>query len=430
MNYLALIIYTVIIVPYFIVYSKKNRITPVSTFLFFQMIMFYGMCFSTQGRTYSAHKLQYLYCIAMTCFVLGVETSKKAKFIIGVRGSEQINLYDKNRGFEDKETTPIQKMIIWTIIILSIVLCTLLFARNGGNIFVLAFINFINKNYSSLSDLRKNYVDVSGIGYIYQFRVILLPILSSYVLFVEKTKTSRLITVPVYGLMVAFLLGTGQRNAFVFYCFLMMIYIVMMRKEYNMTIISKSKMMAIAFLALTFLVILTIGNGRVDGANKVGGALASLIRRVFLVDQESAIVGFEYMDSQETVWGYDWWKMLEQMLPGKSDYVPVANISYYIVYGTYRGTNPPCLWGSAWYNFWIFGVTVFPFVVGMMYERLHRTTLEFKGKDRLYLLIYAGLCTYLGVWTSGTLMTLFNNGVITLLILRWLCYKAFRISYN
>lgn len=426
MNLIAFIVYSVVIIPYTIIYFKRNSITPVTTFLLFQMIMFYGICLSRQGSNTSAIKLQYLYCVAMGCFILGVEFSRRIRF----KARRKDTNYDDcgNALFEDKDTTQMQKVIIWSIITLSIVLCGWLFAKNGGNIFLQALRNFYRSDYSSLSELRKDYVDVNGIGYIYQFRVVLLPILASFVLFFEKTKTKRIITIPIYILMIVFLLGTGQRNAFVFYCFFMFVYVYMMKKDHEIILINRSQIIGLTTVAIAFLVVLTITNGRVDSDDKIGGALLSLLRRVFLIDQESAIVGFQYMDSQETVWGYDWWKMLEQLLPGKSDYIPVANISYYLVYGTYRGTNPPCLWGSAWYNFNIFGVTLFPFIMGVLYEKLHKTTMMFRRKDRLYLLIYAGLCTYLGVWTSGTPMTLFNNGVVTLLILRWLCYKAFAKS--
>lgn len=392
------------------------------------MVMFYGICISDQGTTMSAHKLQYIYCLAMPCFVLGVEFSRHYRVTFYnkrklINKRNHIYVY-----FEDNDSTLLQKIIIWSIVASSIVLCGFLFARHGGNLFIQALMNFMNNNYTSLSEARKNYVDVVGIGYIYQFRVILLPVLASYLLFFEKKPSTKLITLPVYIIMITFLLGTGQRNAFVFYCVIMLIYVRIMKKTFGIFLVSKPCMIVIAVIALALLVILTIGNGRVDGADKVGGAIYSLIRRVFLIDQESAIVGFAYMDSQATVWGYDWWKMLEQILPGKSDYVPVANISYYIVYGTFRGTNPPCLWGSAWYNFHILGITIIPFIIGSIYQQIYSVMKGYKGKDRLYVLIYAGLCTYLGVWTSGTPMTLFNNGVVTLIILYWLCYKACRKS--
>ena len=143
---------------------------------------------------------------------------------------------------------------------------------------------------------------------------------------------------------------------------------------------------------------------------------------LFEVNQGSAITAFRYIDSQDTVWGYDWLKMLEQILPGKSNYLPVDNISYYMDYGTYSGTNPPCLWGSAWYNFSFIGITVYPFIIGLSFQKIYKTLLNTKYKDRFYILIYSALCVYLGIWVYGTPMSLFNHGIITLLILRWLIY--------
>ena len=390
MNYEALIIYSIITVPYFFLYIKRNKITPVSTFLLFQMIMFYGICFSEKGVNTSAHKLQFIYCVAILCFIIGVESSKKIVFKNNTSQSCNSTIDISKELFNDTSTSSIQKIIIWSIIALSIFLCGLLFTRNGGNLFVQALNNFINDSNISLSEARKDYTDVNGVGYIYQFRVVLLPLLSSFILFFDKQKHSRLLTIPIYIIMIIFLLGTGQRNAFVYYCFFILIYVVMMKNDYGLTLISKPQMIALGVIATLFLIILTISNGRVNNSNDPFlGAIKSLIERVFLVNQESAIVGFEYMDSQDTVWGYDWWKMFEQLLPGKSDYIPVDYISYKIVYGTLRGTNPPCLWGSAWYNFHIIGITVFPFILGILYEKLHKTTISHMNKDRLYVLIYA-----------------------------------------
>lgn len=425
MNYIALLIYLIIVIPYFVFYGRKNGITPVSVFLLFQMTMFYGICFSGQGTSESANKLQYIYCLAIVFFIIGVEFSRKYTFRLKRSYSREIIGLNATESFSDRDTTQIQRIAIWAIIVLSIVLCGLLFIRNGGNLFLLSLRSFFSDSgAATIVEARKNYTDVNGVGYIYQFRAVLLPLLASFILFFEKKKTTRIITIPIFVLMIIFLLGTGQRNAFVYYGLCMVIYIIIMRKEYGLTLISRPGVIILGAIGVEFLIILTITNGRVGNTDNVfNGAIQSLINRVFLVNQESAIVGFNYMDSQGTVWGYDWWKMLEQLLPGKSDYIPVDYISYSIVYGTLRGTNPPCIWGSAWYNFHLLGVTIFPFVLGFLYEKLHKTAKEFAQKDRLYILIYAALCTYLGIWTSGTPMVLFNNGVVTLFILRWICYR-------
>lgn len=417
---ITILIFTAIVVPYTIYYFKRYRITPATIFLLMQMNMFYGICMAPKGQTAIALKLEMIYPVACLCFILGIELAVK----IGKKKSGA-GVYLNGSDFIDRDPSTQQMVMLWIIIIVSLLACTYFFVAGGINVFLRSLQDFFSGSAEDYSNEREQYFSVKGTGYIYQFRAILLPILATFLVFGLKRKKHKFFFWMIFALMVVFLLGTGQRNAFVFYIAIVLAYIYMLKSYYNIRIMKKSQMVILGLSAVLFMIVLTIGNGRVASeGNSVSAAILSIIERLFAVNQRTAIVAFEYINAQPTVWGYDWLMMMADILPGKSGYLSVDRIVYYIAYGTYSGTGPPDLWTSAWYNFKYLGITVFPFFMGMMYHFCYQKMTRKINKNRLYILIYAALCIYLGIWCYGTPMTLFNNGVVSIIILRWVMFTV------
>lgn len=421
-----IIIYSILVIPYTILYIKKYKLTPVSVFLVMEISYFYGICFAPKGQLPVSIKLETIYVIAMACYILGVEFGKR----VVIKKSRNRYLQSEisiTGSFTDSELSKNQLIAIWGVIIVAVLACAYLFAAGGVNVFLRSLVDFFSGSSATYKRERASYFGVSGMGYIYQFRAILLPILTVYVCFCDKKKLPKIIAIPLMILMVLFLLGTGQRNAFVFFCLVVLMYAVTMRYRYGISTFSRGQIIVFGCAALLFLVTLTISNGRVESdGNQVAGALQSLVDRVFSVNQKTAITAFTYIDTQPTCWGYDWFMTLRDILPGKSGYLTVSRITYYISYGTYNGTGDPCIWGSAWYNFHILGITMFPFLLGIAYHHVYRTMVSKKDKNRLYMMIYSGLSVYFGLWIYGTPMNLFNIGVVALFILRWLIFTVLR----
>ena len=415
MYWFNLILYTFFVLPYAIHYMKKYGIAPASVWFAMETLFFYGICFAPAGQTDIAIKLETIYVCACFSFILGLELSKRIRW-------ENVK-YNSQQYLNNDPSKP-QMYIIWLIIFVGILLCSYLFVSGGVNVFIQSLSNFISSNNEVFNLQRAQFFGVKGQGYIYQFRVVLLPVLCTFILIGLNNKYSKKISIPLFGLMIIFLLGTGQRNAFVFFSLIILLYIYAVKKCFNETIISNTKILIMGCSFVFFLIVLTISNGRVgDEDNLVLGAIWSLVDRILFVNQKTAIFAFSYLDTQPIVWGYDWFMMLMDILPGQSGYVSVDRIVYYYAYGTYKGTGPPCLWGSAWYNFGIFGITLFPFLMGIIYHKCHKNMYIIKNKNKLYLIIYTALCVYMGLWTYGTPMTLFNNGVVTILLLRWLLFR-------
>lgn len=424
MYYINIILFSVLVIPYTALYIKHNKLTPVSTFLIMEISMFYGICFyrgntSVKGNSPVGVKLETIYVVALLFFIIGVEFAKhlklnKPKGVAPSWGGKE------SAFFVDRPLNSTQRLIVWGMIIVSILACLYLLRKAGANLLLRALQDLLKDDNNVYRDERMAFGSIPGIGYIYQFRVIILPILTTYVVFAEK-KLPSLLKCLLFVFMVFCILCTGQRNAFVFYCAILLFYYIFMKKQYGIEIISPRMVVVGAVAAFGLLAIMTVANGRVaDSDNKLLAIISSIADRILFVNQGSALTAFSYIDTQETVWGYDWLQMLKQILPGKIDYMPVDNISYYIEYGTYAGTNPPCLWGSAWYNFNILGVTFYPFFIGLFYQKLYMKAKCKLFKNRMYILLYVALCVYLGIWVYGTPMTLFNQGVITVLLIRWL----------
>lgn len=418
---LNIILYTIIVIPYTIVYIKKYKLTPVSFFLVMEISYFYGICFAPKGQLDVAVKLETIYVVAMVSFILGVEFCKRIRF----------KSSNHEGSFVDSDLNHNQRLVVWFIIWIAILACAYLFAVGGINVFLRSLLNFFSDSSAIYKNERASYFAVGGMGYIYQFRAILLPILTVYMAYCDRKKLPKVLSIPLTAVMVIFLLGTGQRNAFVFFCLVVLMYAIVMHFQYRIQTFTKTQLIVLGSASALFLIVLTISNGRVSGnGNQVTGAIQSLLDRALSVNQRTAITAFTYIDTQPTSWGYDWLMMMRDILPGKSGYLSLARITYYMAYGTYNGTGSPCLWGSGWYNFQIFGITVFPFIVGICYHKLYKTMIHFPNKNRLYMLIYCGLCVYLGLWVYGTPVDLFNIGVVSLLILRWLVFRVFKYDRN
>ncbi len=412
-----IILFSTLMIPYTIIYIKKYKLSPVSVFLIMQMSFFYGICMDAEGRTDVAVKLETLYVVANLFFVIGVETSKRITIRVNSKSSTEVC-----RTLQDNPINQVQRLILWIIVVFSVVLSAYVFAKAGANVFIKSVLSFISGDTTAYKDERNEYQLIGGMGYINQFRVILLPVCLVGLIISQKKKNWLGIT-GAFIVIVICMLGTGQRAPFIYFCIVVFFYFLYMRSEFRQYELKKWQIIGLAIAFGFIMIVMTFANGRVGGDNSLKDAIQSVIDRFLSGNQKAAILGFKYIDTQPTVWGYDWAMCFRDLLPGKSDYLTVDRISYYMAFGSYYGTNPPCLWGSSWYNFSVLGVSIFPFILGCLYHGSYKKMLRTKNKNKLYILIYAAICVYIGVWVYGTPVRIFNNGVITLLLLRWILFK-------
>lgn len=424
---LIMISYYFISIPFIVFHYKKYSITPTLVFLSMQVLMFSGLLLSKDYPVYYYNKLIIIYFVALIFFIFGVSIINMKSRNIKQKFSNIDKMRHKQQEYLSLDPTNYQLFIIFALIGVSIFVCLWLFSTTGINIFLESIKGFINGNTVIYTEERRSFGDIPLLGYIHQFRTIILPILNIYLILGLKNKKLKKIGLLILPFTILFVLGTGQRNAFVFVLMFTLIYVLALREGYKLNI-SKLKFSMIVMLSVFFLIILTISNGRVsNGAENIySEALFSLIDRIVGINSRSALNAFMYIDTQPTVWGYDWLMMLAEILPNDVGYTSVASITYQILYGTYKGTEPPCIWGSAYYNWSWLGVIIMPFLLGMIYQSVYIRFKNRKKKTKLDVLIYAALCTFLGLWISDSPMVLFNNGVITILIMSLLL--KFKVS--
>ncbi|MDP3443884.1 MAG: O-antigen polymerase [Ignavibacteria bacterium] len=410
MGYITLmaLVYFGIVLTEIIINYKKNFINPTVIFLCLQTIMFVGLLRDPRILSDNGILLIFIYLTALVFFILGTKLSELSKYSTG----------RANNDFEYvlNEPTKSQLKRIVLLIVISIVLSTLFFVLGGGNVFVESIKDLFGSENTNYAIQRKGFFMIPGVGYIYQFRVVILPILTAFLAF--GSKKYQQYGIILFPIMFLFILGTGQRNAFIFYFTGTLIYMVALKRHFNIRQ-NKTIIALMVTLGIASLILLTISLGRVGNSeNILIGAIDNLFYRILDVNSRSAITAFNYIQTQPTVWGYDWLMMLMDILPGKSGYLSVDRIVFYIAYGTYSGTGPPCIWGSAWYNWSWFGVTLFPFVLGFIYQHINWLYKKRKKHTRLTELFYIYLSVYLGFWFSGSPMQIINNGIITIILMK------------
>ena len=256
---------------------------------------------------------------------------------------------------------------------------------------------------------------VSGVGYVYQFRVILLPLITFYLIF-SGNRSLRKFGLVALPFMLLFVLGTGQRGGFV----LAIASLIVALTNINVFYKKRTGRAIVFFLlaAIALFAIMTVFNGRVqDGQN----VIQSIVSRIFNANQGSGIVAWRYIMTQECQMGLDWLMSVLDILPGKNNYTDLAYRIFEIMYGSTRGTAPPCIWGSVYYNFGWIGVMIFPCILGYFLDYLY-CRLVSRPINVLRIFCYSFMYVAISSWVAGTIMQLFNQGFITIAILSFLLH--------
>ncbi len=399
-----IILYYVFAIFFIVNTIRKNFITPSLLFVMMQILMFTGIIMYANFENEADTKLIIIYFISLILFILGTLMANSIKRKKGTK-----TIFHKKQ----TEITKNQKMIIIAITLLSVIICSFFFLKAGYNVFVMIFKSLNTSSVDNYTDSRIAFNNISGVGYIYQFRVILLPLLTAYLISLKeqsKLKKTGIILLPI---MTMFLLGTGQRGGFVIFILTCIVALLYIYKIYGDKKIKKT-LLAIIGVSIALFSIMTLFNGRVGSDGSVANAV---IKRALNDNQESAVIAFRYIDTQPTQYGRDWLLSLKDILPGKNNYTQLAYKVFKIMYGSERGTAPPCIWGSTYYNFGIVGILIFPLLLGFFYQKLY-ISFSKRELNKLTIFLYSALFVILGSWVDETPLYLFNSGFITVYLLK------------
>lgn len=387
-----------------LIWYKKYFLSPQQIFLLSQTMMFLGILRHIDLKRDADVLLVFIYFIAQIFFIAGVEISSR------IWRKDCKTAYIANRRMRDS----VQKERIYILIALSIIACSYLFIKAGNNIFLAIIKETLGGAVTNHTEMRLSFYQIRGVGYVYQFRVIILPLLTLFMIL--TVKKNKIISLGLGALMLVFILGTGQRGGFVMFVLMAFVTVLILNKLYCMNL--EKKIIGGLALAGVLFMLMTIGNGR----NQVsGGTINALIDRFTSDNQYCAVIGFRYIFEHPVQWGKDWFLMAKDILPGKSDYVPLETIIFEIIYGSRRGTSPPCVWGSVYYNFGMLGIMVFPVLLGGIYQYLYSRLYQYPVTT-LRIVLYSGLWVVCGMWIASSPVYFFNQGGISIVILMYLLH--------
>lgn len=303
----------------------------------------------------------------------------------------------------------------------------------GANIFIQSALSYLStgQGLENAIVLREEFYageTYFAPGYVNQFKNILLPLFTVYYVLrasLEKRPLDRLIAIVLVPASIVALLGTGQRGAFAD--------AVVMAMFFGAAALPKRLARRYAIVLMTGGLLLfgtaTLFLGRsLRGPNSgsrstVAAVALEVWQRAVWGNQASSVVGFRYVYDRPTVWGSDWFYSVTALVPRNifpNKKVPTLQIDIFeVLYNSRGGTAAASLWGSTWYNFGPLGVLIFPFLLGVIYQRIHARAIA--GPKLLSRIgVYTGITIVMGLWLVSGPETLFNRGLVALLVLAFL----------
>lgn len=256
-------------------------------------------------------------------------------------------------------------------------------------------------------------------GYVNQFKNALLPsLLVIAVTYWVKTgllKRRRLLLVLWSGLTLFGLLGTGQRGAFVIFAVAALIFVYLMNNG-SLPRGSGAAIISTVCVLLTS----TIALGRSTGdlgteanlGDRIRVAAPELSDRILTANQGSAVVGFRYIYTYTSIQhGRDWEESLVGLLPDDTG-SDIDNRIFAYRYGSPRGSSPPAIWGSIYYNFGWAGIALSPILLAVLLVWVTKRGMSGAKRDSVELMGISGVFAVLGFWVAGAPLFFLNNGIV------------------
>lgn len=262
-------------------------------------------------------------------------------------------------------------------------------------------------------------------GYVNQFKNSLLPalvVIVAHYLFTNRAPFRIIISSSLILLSLIFLLGTGQRGAFVRFALIIVVYVLIVNRK-------RFKVFAlwVCGIAIGIFFVSTAASGRASselesagsGMQRLAILFEQLIFRFTGSNQISAVAGFRYTYGLPTQNGREWFESLVGLLPGVSGSDLDNRIFATLYGGSTRGTSPPSLWGSIYHNFGVVGCFVLAIIIALILIKISSLALDAEKLNTIQAMGLAGMSVVFGVWIAGAPVYLFNIGIVIYWLL-WL----------
>ena len=414
------ILYSLLMLFYLFQMRKRLLMNAAVIFVVAQATMFYGSLsiLDTHIEADVVHLWVMLFSFAL--FIIGVQ-------LACITWPERANMTLKDWYMASKGITVEDTLLFnfgMTVIIgISLLVGVLYYNAVGYNVFIMAISSFLNGTgpINNIATLRLN--SYSGenyyyAGYVNQFKNVLFP-LSLIYLFTRNRLTAKktnyfllLVLVPI---CMVFLLGTGQRGAFMIMAIVVIVFLMSVGARKGSIKINKNVIFATAVIFGLATLFLGRGTNEINSLTDIWILLKHMLQRFTTDNQISSVIGFRYIYDQPVQYGREWLNSIISLLPGIRNPVPLASEIFYLMFGTTRGTAPPSIWGSVWYNFGWIGIATIPFIMGFLYQALYIRFMA--GKRGLFrILIYSVMVVLLGLWRAGGPDSLANTGLVTVIL--------------
>lgn len=324
------------------------------------------------------------------------------------------------------EVTDTHIRFVYVSFYVSIAMCSIYFTLAGGNLFIqnIRSVVSLGSTLDFVGSRRLEFYagqNYYAPGFFNMFKNFLLPASFYGILFLHikgyKRKPKWFIAGALFAYLI-FILGTGQRGAFVLsilfgilFCF----YFLGKKRTYKIGLYS-----GVGFFVLFILATYFLGRAKLKSLDSTEDYMLLVevaLERFFVTNQRVGLTNYKYIvNYEEITWGYDWLMSLEQFLPGKSTHINLANKVFAWLYGSTRGTSPPSLMVSVYYNFGYIGVVFFPAILlGFMQYLYNVFTKRYRGFLELFLysFIYFGFAT----WATSAIDFPIRNGLILFILL-------------
>lgn len=326
-----------------------------------------------------------------------------------------------------------QYRILYCMIIGSTLISIAFFALSGVNIIQTMISAIVTRSSTDISQLRKAITFTRGSGAVYQLRNFVLPLSVMFFVIFEKGK-KRYFGIIFLPITILLLIGSGQRAGLVFLILISIVSVlfsVKIGKNYVNTDVSlartakkrKKRIYIITALLVIAFAMLTVLNGR----DQVSGSLVKAVQDRFLNDNQAcAILGFRYIYNRDITYGADWFNMFIDLFR-ENQYTPVSALIHAQLYGSLEGTAPPCIWGSAYYNFGVFGIVLNALFLAFMSKTLYAGLCR-KENNSLRLLMYGALFVLFGTWVADSPIMLLNGGFLVVIFMILLLFPRIKIT--
>ena len=272
-------------------------------------------------------------------------------------------------------------------------------------------------------------------GYVNQFKNAILPAMAfAYVhqLWARRRHGRLVISLAIgIGVFVA-VAGTGQRGA------LVIVMLTVLLATLASGVLSKIRFVGLVAGIFALFSVTTLLTGRRAAEYNSASGFAdrvvffgqSLFDRVFIEQAQSGLYAFHYTEILPRAFAEDWTTDLVGILPGYrgSD---LSSQVFATIYGSTRGTAPPSIWGSVYYNFGLTLSVVVALVIlgGFVYatRKLYFSSAQ-SPRHLSALEVYAlcGLAVASGSWIAGSPLTLLNQSVLAYVLTLWIARRAHR----